>query len=87
MERQTAAELHQALVSIKNNLDGNNFLSLKNKAIKNLEEKNFKVEYLELAKTNTLKLVSDFKNKQELILLVAAFLNDVRLIDNLLINP
>jgi pantoate--beta-alanine ligase len=87
MERQTAAELHQALVSIKNNLDGNNFLSLKNKAIKNLEEKNFKVEYLELAKTNNLEIVSEFKNKKELIILVAAFLNDVRLIDNLLINP
>jgi pantoate--beta-alanine ligase len=87
MERQTAAELHQALVSIKNNLDGNNFLSIKNKAIKNLEEKNFKVEYLELAKTNNLEIVSEFKNKKELIILVAAFLNDVRLIDNLLINP
>jgi pantoate--beta-alanine ligase len=52
-----------------------------------LENKNFKVEYLELAKTNNLEIISDFKNKQELIILVAAFLNDVRLIDNLLINP
>ena len=85
-ERKTAAELHKALVSIKNNLDGNNFLALKDKAIKNLENKNFKVEYLTLAKTKNLEIVSDFKNKQELIILVAAFLNDVRLIDNLLIN-
>jgi pantoate--beta-alanine ligase len=60
---------------------------LKDKAIENLENKSFKVEYLELARTNNLELVSDSKNKQELIILVAAFLNDVRLIDNLLINP
>ena len=86
-ERETAAGLHQVLVSIKNNLDGNSFLPLKNKAIKDLENKNFKVEYLELAKTNNLEIVSDFKNKEDLIILVAAFLNDVRLIDNLLINP
>jgi len=86
-ERETAAGLHQVLVSIKKNLDGNSFLPLKNKAIKDLENKNFKVEYLELAKTNNLEIVSDFKNKEDLIILVAAFLNDVRLIDNLLINP
>jgi pantoate--beta-alanine ligase len=86
-ERETAAELHQALVSIKNNLNSSNFLALKDKAIENLENKSFKVEYLELARTNNLELVSDSKNKQELIILVAAFLNDVRLIDNLLINP
>ena len=86
-ERKTAAELHQALVSIKNNLNENNFLALKNKVAKDLENIGFKVEYLELAKINNLELVPDFKNKQELIILVAAFLNDVRLIDNLLINP
>jgi pantoate--beta-alanine ligase len=86
-ERKTAAELHRTLVLIKNNFDGNNFLGLKNKAIKDLENKGFKVEYLELAKKNNLELVPDFKNKQELIILISAFLNDVRLIDNLLINP
>lgn len=85
-ERKTAAELHQALVSIKNNLDSNNFLKLKIKVINDLENKGFKVEYLELAKTHNLELVPDFKNKQELIILIAAFLNNVRLIDNLLIN-
>ena len=86
-ERKTAAELYRTLISIKDHLDGNNFSTLKDKAIQNLENRGFKVEYLELAKTNNLELVSGAKNEQELILLVAAFLNDVRLIDNLIINP
>ncbi len=86
-ERKTAAELHQALVSINNDLSENNLFALKNKALKILENSGFIVEYLELAKRNTLELVSDFKNKQEFIILVAAFLHEVRLIDNLLINP
>jgi pantoate--beta-alanine ligase len=84
-ERKSAAELYQALLSIKQQLTSDNFLALKNKAIEDLQKKGFKVEYLELAKKNTLELLSDFKEDDELVLLIAAFLGDVRLIDNLLI--
>ncbi|MEO8719760.1 MAG: pantoate--beta-alanine ligase [Ginsengibacter sp.] len=86
-EIQTAASMHQSLISIKDNLISTNFVSLKNEAIKSLENKGFRVEYLELATTENLELVIDFQNGQSLILLIAAFLNNVRLIDNLLINP
>ncbi len=86
-EIQTAASMHQSLISIKDNLTSTNFVSLKNEAIKSLENKGFRVEYLELATTENLELVIDFQNGQSLILLIAAFLNNVRLIDNLLINP
>jgi pantoate--beta-alanine ligase len=86
-ERKTAAELYRTLISIKDKLDGNNFSTLKDKAIQKLENRGFKVEYLELAQTNNLELVRGARNGQELILLVAAFLNDVRLIDNLIIKP
>jgi pantoate--beta-alanine ligase len=84
-ERNLAAELHRALVSIERQLTKDNFLTLKNKAINDLQKKGFKVDYLELAKKNTLELVSHFNEEDELILLIAAFLGDVRLIDNLLI--
>jgi pantoate--beta-alanine ligase len=82
-ERKIASNLYKQLVSIKEHLAKNNFLALKNEAIKNLESQGFKVEYLELAKASDLQLVSSVENKDELIIVVAAFLNDVRLIDNL----
>ncbi len=85
-ERIHAAQLHQALASIKKNRNKQNFLSLKNKAVIDLKNNGFNVEYLELARKNDLVLLTDFNEKEDMILLIAAFLHDVRLIDNLLIN-
>ncbi|MGN6194029.1 MAG: pantoate--beta-alanine ligase [Ginsengibacter sp.] len=86
-EKEIASNLHRALVSIKENANNDFFFTLKNKAVKDLESKGFKVEYLELAKRNDLEIVPDFIPGEELVILVAAFLRDVRLIDNLLTNP
>ena len=84
-ERILAAKLHQALLSIKNNCN-ENFQSLKNKTVTDLENQGFKVDYLELAGKNNLALLTDFNEKEDLVLLIAAYLNEVRLIDNVLIN-
>jgi pantoate--beta-alanine ligase len=84
-ERILAAKLHKTLLSISNNRN-QNFQSLKNKSVSELEKQGFKVEYLELAKRNNLALMADFNEKEDLVLLVAASLNEVRLIDNLFIN-
>lgn len=86
-DRQLASQLHQALVSIENRMDGHNFRQLKEQAKNDLENKGFKVEYLELAGKTDLQILSDIKVKEDLIILVAAFLSGIRLIDNLLINP
>ena len=85
-EIKIAAELNSALVSIKNNLTTNNFSELKNLALLHLKKVGFRVEYLELAKRNDLKLVTEFAKGDNLVILVAAFLNEVRLIDNVLIK-
>ncbi|MGN6533224.1 MAG: pantoate--beta-alanine ligase, partial [Ginsengibacter sp.] len=85
-EIKLAAQLQEALASIKNNHIKQNFQTLKNKAVIELENKGFRVEYLELAKKDNLVLVTDFNEKEDLVLLIAAYLNEVRLIDNLLIN-
>ena len=86
-DRKLASELFLTLVSIKNKLKSEDFLKVKDQAIQDLETKGFKVEYLELAKKNNLEIVSHFNPGEKLIILIAAFLGDVRLIDNLLINP
>jgi pantoate--beta-alanine ligase len=85
-ERKLASQLHQMLSFIKNNRHKENFRTLKNCAIIELQNKGFKVEYLELATKDKLKLVTDFTSKEDLVILIAAYLNEVRLIDNLLIN-
>ena len=85
-EKNIAAELHRTLQSIKTDLSDSNFPVLKKKAIYNLENAGFKVDYLELAKMNDLSLTEGDSDNEPLIILVAAYLNNVRLIDNLLIN-
>ena len=85
-EKNIAAELHRTLQSIKTDLSDSNFPVLKKKAIYNLENAGFKVDYLELAKMNDLSFTEGDDDNEPLIILVAAYLNNVRLIDNLLIN-
>ena len=85
-ERNTASSLHASLVFIRDGLTTRDFSPLKNEAVSALEKKGFKVEYLELAHRNNLEPETKFSKGDELILLIAAFLNEIRLIDNLLIN-
>lgn len=85
-ERARAPQLYEALRFIKENLSGVAFPVLKNQAIASLENQGFRVDYLELANENDLQIVTEPQQKDNLVILVAAFLNEVRLIDNLLIN-
>ena len=82
-EREIAAELFKALKEIKENRDHSQFSILKKNAIKKLELKGFKIDYLELAKEKDLQTVSEFIPGQKLVILIAAFLQNVRLIDNI----
>ena len=85
-QKKVAADLYKTLNSIRENLGLKNFLQLKKEAISKLEKKGFSVDYLELAKSKTLKIVDDIDKAKGVIILVAAFLNNVRLIDNILIK-
>ena len=85
-EIKIAPILNKVLLSIKSKLAENNFSELKKASILHLEKTGFKVEYLELARRKDLKILNKFGKGQELIILVAVFLNEVRLIDNLLIE-
>lgn len=83
-EKKIAEKLFQSLQFIQSNLDVNNFLQLRDRAIHNLSNDGFNVEYLELAKTDNLELVSQYNSQIAHVILIAAYLNDVRLIDNIL---
>jgi pantoate--beta-alanine ligase len=85
-ERKEAIAIFEALSYIQKNLQPGNLLLLKQEAANQLIAKGFKPDYVEIAAADTLILLDQWDGKQKLVALAAAFLNDVRLIDNLLLN-
>ncbi len=85
-ERNRAATIFSVLSMIKNEIDTKDPVLLKENAIQILIAEGFKVDYVEIADADTLEIISEMKNKIRLVTLAAAYLNDVRLIDNLLIS-
>ena len=61
--------------------------TIKDKAKEMLLQKGFLIDYIEIANAETLELVANWNGKQKVVALAAAFLNNVRLIDNMVINP
>ncbi|MEO5564624.1 MAG: pantoate--beta-alanine ligase, partial [Chitinophagaceae bacterium] len=84
--RQLATAIHQSLTMVKKNLQPGNLDLLKTKAFSSLNEKGFKTDYIEIADAKTLLPITDWDGKQKLVALAAAFIGEVRLIDNMLLN-
>jgi pantoate--beta-alanine ligase len=82
-EKIIAAELYRTLEEIKKNLAPGKFSYLKKEAIVKLELAGFTIDYLELAKSTDLEIVPECNSHEKYLVLIAAFLNDVRLIDNI----
>ena len=82
-EKNIASGLYKTLQQIHEKLAPGNFSYLKKEAIVHLENAGFAIDYLELAKSDNLEIVEDYKSHEKYIVLIAAFLNNVRLIDNL----
>jgi len=86
LERQKAANLFKTLSYIKENIQLEDLENLKQKAQATLIEKGFKVEYVAISKAQTLETIQNWDGKSTLVALVAAYINQVRLIDNLILN-
>jgi len=85
-ERQAATTIFKALSFIKSNIDLKNTEQLKQEAQSMLEDKNFNVDYVEIADAGNLDEIKNWDGKKKIVALAAAYLNDVRLIDNLILN-
>ena len=85
--RQTALRLSQALFYIKNKFDQQNPSKIIEEAKKIfLEHPNVQLEYLEMRDSNTLEALSyETWPKNNAVLLIAAFVDSIRLIDVLLL--
>lgn len=84
-QRKQAVKIFETLSFIKKEIKPGNIEDLKEKASTYLSSENFKVDYVEIANANTLQIVNNWDGSQSIVALVAAYLNDVRLIDNLLL--
>jgi pantoate--beta-alanine ligase len=84
-ERQQALHIINTLNYIKQNIQQGDLLQLKEQAINYLTKNGFKVDYVEIADTNTLEIQNNWDGNKKLVALVAAYLNEVRLIDNILL--
>lgn len=85
-ERIKAATLFASLRYIKENLNPGDTKKIKDAAKEMLLQNGFRADYIEIADANTLELVEDWTGKQKVVVLAAAFINSVRLIDNLEVN-
>lgn len=83
--RKKAVKISETLSHIKNNLKPGSLKNIKDRSIQNLTSAGFKVDYVEIADARSLQLINDWDGKTPLVALAAAFLDDVRLIDNMLL--
>ena len=85
-ERRKAAAIFRCLNMIKQNFQKENFSAVKKKAELLLSGNGFITDYIEIADAGNLQLVDNRDGKQKLVALIAASLNEVRLIDNMLLD-
>lgn len=85
-ERKKAVAIFQSLRFIRDNLKKGDLSVLKHEANSLLKKNGFKTDYIEIAGANDLLLANEWNGKTKLVAVAAAFLNEVRLIDNMLLN-
>jgi pantoate--beta-alanine ligase len=81
--RLTAPLLYQTLMFLQQQVRPGDITQLKMKAVDSLTQAGFKVDYVEMANASTLQLIDNWDGTTPLVALVAAFIGEVRLIDNL----
>jgi len=85
-ERRNAAAIYQSLLYIKEHLQPGNLSPVLNNASSILLQHHFRIDYVVIAAAGTLQLVTNWDGREPLIALIAAFQNDVRLIDNMILH-
>jgi pantoate--beta-alanine ligase len=85
--RQHASAIYKAHILVKNNLLKLSLSELKALANDTIMSAGFeKIDYIEICDAISLQPVTQYSEDQKLVILSAAFIESVRLIDNLLLN-
>lgn len=85
--KQDAAIIYKTLVFIKEDIKTGSVAHLKDWAVQSLVSAGFeKVDYVEICNADTLELMDEWNGKTPLVALCAAFIEGVRLIDNMILQ-
>ena len=82
--RLIAKNLSLVLKDISSNIKKDSFCNLRDKSIKKLTNLGFEVDYLSFCNSTSLEEISNFE--ENILIAIAAKLETVRLIDNILIK-
>jgi pantoate--beta-alanine ligase len=85
-QRAKAPALYETLIFLKQNLRNGSLRDLKKQATDDLQKKGFKPDYVEIANAETLKPINEWDARTNILGLVAAYIDEVRLIDNMMLN-
>jgi len=85
-ERTKAAAIYNNLLYMKNNFERLPFNGLIKRAEEELLKNGFlKIDYISICNAQNLQPIAEYKEGVKLVVLIAAFIGEVRLIDNLLL--
>ena len=85
-EKETGAKIYKALQLVQNSITIKNLSELKTEAIQYLNDAGFIVDYFETVAAYNLHSIDKWDKNIPAIALVAASINNVRLIDNILLS-
>jgi pantoate--beta-alanine ligase len=83
--KEHALKIFETLSYLKKNIKPGDLNELKQTAVNNLTNAGFKVDYVEIADAANLEIINHWDDNKKLVAVAAAFLGDVRLIDNMLL--
>ncbi len=89
VQRKLAPEIHKTLLFIKHSISSKlpvTLYQIKSDAFKRLEKTGFSVDYVQISDSITLKPIKSLSSSPSLVILIAAFIGEIRLIDNLIVN-
>ncbi len=82
-ERQTAVQVSRTLLYMKENIKRLPFDTIRQQAWKQLQDAGFQPDYVEIADADNLQLLNEPLPSGRMVMLIAAKLGEVRLIDNM----
>ena len=85
-QRANAATIYQTLIYLKEHLAQGDLSNILKSAYEKLVEAGFKPDYVSIADAKTLQSVENWDGGTPLVALIAAFLEEVRLIDNMVLT-
>ncbi len=85
-DRNLAPAIYKALVQLRQQVRPGDLTAICRQAFGQLEALGFRPDYVEIADAGSLELLDSWDGQRKLVALIAAFLHDVRLIDNLPLN-